>query len=71
MSRHSLLRSPLLLLLKIDLVVMLRCLKPLPLFRLNIRTQFDAGVHGFILGGTLGEASTLTLDEKEILEKQK
>lgn len=41
----------------------------LPLFRLNIRTQFDAGVHGFILGGTLGEASTLTLEEKEILVK--
>ncbi|MBK8622026.1 MAG: dihydrodipicolinate synthase family protein [Saprospiraceae bacterium] len=41
----------------------------LPLFRLNIRAQVDAGVHGFILGGTLGEASTLSLEEKEILVK--
>ncbi len=41
----------------------------LPLFRLNIRARVDAGVHGFILGGTLGEASTLSLEEKEILVK--
>ncbi len=36
-------------------------------FEVNIRAQIDAGVHGIILGGTLGEASTLTLDEKRIL----
>ncbi len=29
-------------------------------FELNLRAQIDAGVHGIILGGTLGEASTLT-----------
>ena len=36
-------------------------------FEVNIRAQIEAGVHGIILGGTLGEASTLTLDEKRIL----
>jgi 4-hydroxy-tetrahydrodipicolinate synthase len=36
-------------------------------FEVNIRAQIDAGVHGIILGGTLGEASTLTLEEKRIL----
>jgi 4-hydroxy-tetrahydrodipicolinate synthase len=35
----------------------------------NLRVQLDAGVHGIILGGTLGEASTLTEDEKETLLK--
>lgn len=35
----------------------------------NLRAQLDAGVHGIILGGTLGEASTLTLEEKETLVK--
>lgn len=35
----------------------------------NLRVQLDAGVHGIILGGTLGEASTLTEDEKETLVK--
>ena len=33
----------------------------------NLRKQLDAGVHGIILGGTLGEASTLTLQEKDDL----
>lgn len=30
----------------------------------NIQAQLDAGVHGIILGGTLGEASTLSSEEK-------
>lgn len=37
------------------------------LFVRNLKTQIDAGVHGVILGGTLGEASTLTSGEKERL----
>ncbi|MVM31569.1 dihydrodipicolinate synthase family protein [Spirosoma sp. HMF4905] len=36
----------------------------LPLFEKNLQAQFDAGVHGFIIGGSLGEASTLLNDEK-------
>lgn len=36
----------------------------LPLFEKNLRAQLDAGVHGFIIGGSLGEASTLEPDEK-------
>ena len=36
-------------------------------FELNIHAQLDAGVNGIILGGTLGESSTLTNDEKKIL----
>lgn len=36
----------------------------LPLFRKNIRAQMEAGVHGIILGGSLGEASTLTRTDK-------
>ena len=39
----------------------------LKMFRVNIEAQLDAGVSGIILGGTLGEASTLTDDEKRIL----
>ncbi|WP_224484992.1 dihydrodipicolinate synthase family protein [Robertkochia aurantiaca] len=39
----------------------------LPLFRKNIEAQLEAGVHGIILGGTLGEASTLRPDEKSTL----
>lgn len=39
-------------------------------FKLNIQAQLDAGVHGIILGGTLGEASTLTEEEKRILVRQ-
>lgn len=39
-------------------------------FEVNIRAQLDAGVHGIILGGTLGEASTLTLEEKRILVRK-
>jgi len=37
------------------------------MFRKNIEAQLKAGVSGIILGGTLGEASTLTDDEKRIL----
>lgn len=36
----------------------------LPLFEKNLHAQLDAGVHGFIIGGSLGEASTLESDEK-------
>lgn len=39
-------------------------------FEVNIRAQMDAGVHGIILGGTLGEASTLTLEEKRVLVRK-
>ncbi len=36
----------------------------------GVQAQLDAGVHGIILGGTLGEASTLTANErKNLLEK--
>jgi 1-pyrroline-4-hydroxy-2-carboxylate deaminase len=41
----------------------------LSLFTTNLNAQLDAGVKGIILGGTLGEASTLTEAEKEILIK--
>ena len=39
------------------------------LFEKNLRAQLDAGVSGVILGGTLGEASVLTNDEKFSLIK--
>lgn len=39
----------------------------LPLFERSLRSQLDAGVHGIVLGGTLGEASTLSTAEKETL----
>ncbi|MEN9685817.1 MAG: hypothetical protein RLZZ28_1603 [Bacteroidota bacterium] len=39
------------------------------LFEKNLQAQLDAGVNGIILGGTLGEASVLTNDEKERLVK--
>lgn len=38
-------------------------------FQFNIQTQLEAGVHGIILGGSLGEASTLTNSEKATLIK--
>ena len=41
----------------------------LPVFEKNLDVQLAAGVHGIILGGTLGEASVLTLQEKEELVK--
>jgi len=40
-----------------------------PLFEKNLRAQLDAGVEGVILGGTLGEASVLSNDEKFDLVK--
>lgn len=39
----------------------------LPMFGLNLDAQIAAGVHGIILGGTLGESSTLTDKEKDLL----
>ncbi|SNY99739.1 dihydrodipicolinate synthase family protein [Flagellimonas pacifica] len=39
----------------------------LEMFSVNIKAQIDAGVSGIILGGTLGEASTLEEDEKKKL----
>jgi len=41
----------------------------LPLFEKNLQAQLAAGVEGIILGGTLGEASVLSTDEKERLVK--
>jgi len=41
----------------------------LPLFETNLQAQLAAGVEGIILGGTLGEASVLTTDEKKVLVK--
>ncbi len=41
----------------------------LVMFEKNIKAQMEAGVNGIILGGTLGEASTLKQEEKEILIK--
>src|ERR1700745_229474 len=40
------------------------------LFRKNISAQIEAGVNGIVVGGTLGEASVLTLEEREILLKE-
>ncbi len=37
------------------------------LFAKNMAEQIDAGIDGIVLGGTLGEASTLTADEKSTL----
>ena len=42
----------------------------LEMFATNIRAQLEAGVHGIILGGSLGEASTLTNGEREVLIKE-
>lgn len=39
----------------------------LPVFEKNLQAQLNAGVHGIVLGGTLGEASVLTTAEKEQL----
>lgn len=39
----------------------------LKMFEVNINAQLKAGVNGIILGGTLGEASTLSDEEKRIL----
>jgi 4-hydroxy-tetrahydrodipicolinate synthase len=37
----------------------------IPAIEKNIEAQIDAGVHGIVLGGTLGEASSLSNDEKK------
>lgn len=42
----------------------------LPLFAKNLNAQLAAGVEGIILGGSLGEASTLTTTDKQALVKQ-
>ncbi|MEJ2585250.1 MAG: dihydrodipicolinate synthase family protein [Robiginitalea sp.] len=42
----------------------------LALFEKNLHAQLEAGVSGVILGGTLGEASTLTPEEKETLTRR-
>ena len=39
----------------------------IPAYLLNIKKQIEAGVHGLVIGGSLGEASTLTQDEKNKL----
>ena len=39
----------------------------LQMFEINVNAQLEAGVHGIVLGGTLGEASTLTDHEKRTL----
>ncbi|MCK5400870.1 MAG: dihydrodipicolinate synthase family protein [Flavobacteriaceae bacterium] len=41
----------------------------LQMFETNINAQLAAGVHGIVLGGTLGEASTLLDEEKRILTR--
>lgn len=38
-------------------------------FKKNLQAQINAGASGIILGGTLGEASTLTAAEKDVLVK--
>lgn len=43
----------------------------LKMFETNIKAQLDAGVHGIVLGGTLGEASTLLDEEKSTLTKKR
>ncbi|WP_044402102.1 dihydrodipicolinate synthase family protein [Lacinutrix sp. Hel_I_90] len=40
------------------------------LFKVNIQAQLDEGVHGLVLGGSLGEASTLSETEKRVLTKE-
>jgi dihydrodipicolinate synthase/N-acetylneuraminate lyase len=41
----------------------------LPAFGANLNAQVQAGVNGIIIGGSLGEASTLAVEEKEVLVK--
>jgi 4-hydroxy-tetrahydrodipicolinate synthase len=41
----------------------------LQMFDMSLDAQLSAGVHGIIIGGSLGEASTLTVEEKRILVK--
>ena len=39
----------------------------LAMYEKNLDAQVEAGIHGIIIGGSLGEASTLSLEEKELL----
>ncbi|MEZ4920698.1 MAG: dihydrodipicolinate synthase family protein [Saprospiraceae bacterium] len=39
----------------------------LALFAKNLEAQIEAGIHGIVLGGTLGESSVLSEEEKETL----
>ncbi len=39
-------------------------------FKINVESQLSAGVHGIVLGGSLGESSTLDENEKNILLKK-
>jgi 4-hydroxy-tetrahydrodipicolinate synthase len=39
----------------------------LVMYEKNLQAQLDAGVHGIIIGGSLGEASTITMKEKQEL----
>jgi 4-hydroxy-tetrahydrodipicolinate synthase len=39
----------------------------LDMYGKNLQAQMDAGIHGIIIGGSLGEASTLAIQEKEKL----
>lgn len=41
----------------------------LNMYEINLKAQVEAGVSGIIIGGSLGEASTITLEEKEKLVK--
>jgi 1-pyrroline-4-hydroxy-2-carboxylate deaminase len=41
----------------------------LPAFGANLDAQVQAGVNGIIIGGSLGEASALTVEEKEVMVK--
>lgn len=41
----------------------------MPLFEKNLAAQLEAGVQGIIIGGSLGEASTITEKEKEELTR--
>ena len=41
----------------------------LKMFESNLQAQIEAGIDGIVLGGSLGEASTLTTAEKETLTK--
>ncbi|MBC6999203.1 dihydrodipicolinate synthase family protein [Cytophaga sp. FL35] len=42
----------------------------MPMFLKNIEAQIEAGVSGIVLGGSLGEASTLTREEKKVLIRE-
>lgn len=37
------------------------------MYEINLQAQLEAGIHGIIIGGSLGEASTITEKEKEEL----